>query len=392
MHWGGQQIELPCSFIFFCCVMPLQRPSRAVRPSPYKAEQLQPGLPCPIRRSYRSLHAVTSRQESVVETRSLLGNALEVRTAKPTMASGKRGPLADVNQSARDLESGMRHHWAQKWARYALSLADQSTYLSSIGQNSEALFRLFDDRAPATLKKHFTCWQRWASFCSTAGWNAADPTLPQLLDFLHGLSSGACLDRGKCRISSAAGVLSAMKFVCWKLGLSSFQTILDTPVVVAWKNHRNWDTICNREAVPLPLEIVCRLEDAVTSAGEDSLFICALLLMSWAGLRWSDIQRLDLSSVSFEHACLRGYCWRTKSQRRGMPWGCLVRGCLNKKWGVCLFEHIGQICQDHPKQDFLLAFGAKPMSYCCALAFFRRCLIAYCGISAEASLQFTLTR
>ena len=35
--------------------------------------------------------------------------------------------------------------------------------------------------------------------------------------------------------------------------------------------------------------------------------------MLWAGLRWSDAQRLDFESVILDGGSVRGWCWRTKT-------------------------------------------------------------------------------
>lgn len=48
----------------------------------------------------------------------------------------------------------------------------------------------------------------------------------------------------------------------------------------------------------MPFAAVKGFEAALPSASqEDRWFLCALLVMIWASLRWSDLQRLDLSSV-----------------------------------------------------------------------------------------------
>ena len=66
--------------------------------------------------------------------------------------------------------------------------------------------------------------------------------------------------------------------------------------------------------MPLPLIVVQRLEQALSAAPvEEHLSISAILLMVWASLRWSDAQRLRLSSVSFDGQHLKGFCWCTKS-------------------------------------------------------------------------------
>ena len=89
-------------------------------------------------------------------------------------------------------------------------------------------------------------------------------------------------------------------------------------LVAAWQNsaHRTWQRV--KEA--LLLWVFFRFEQALVEwAGEDSFLLSVLLVMAWASLRWSDMQRLDLASVVFGSDHLAGWCWRIKSSKRGMP-------------------------------------------------------------------------
>ena len=79
----------------------------------------------------------------------------------------------------------------------------------------------------------------------------------------------------------------------------------------------------------MPSEVVRSLEAALSSApDEDRWFLCGLLVMLRASLRWSDLQRMDPSSVSESPVAVCGWCWGTKSSKVGMPWSFLRRGFL----------------------------------------------------------------
>ena len=73
------------------------------------------------------------------------------------------------------------------------------------------------------------------------------------------------------------------------------------------------------EALPLPLFVVCELEWAsVTSEEEvDRFLIACFLTMLWAGLRFSDAQRVDLSSLQLSDGSLKAWCWRSKTSPTG---------------------------------------------------------------------------
>ena len=125
------------------------------------------------------------------------------------------------------------------------------------------------------FKGHFDGWQRWVTVCYTLDWELASPSLSHVLEFLRGLTVGSFVDRGRQRRRSAKSTLAAMSFAAFQFGLTSLQEVLQNPVVVAWKEERNWHTAWVKEAVPLPLELVRSFERAVVAgAGDDSLVEC----------------------------------------------------------------------------------------------------------------------
>ena len=131
------------------------------------------------------------------------------------------------------------------------------------GCSDDALLPLFLDRAPSTLRRHLCGWQRWATFCATAGISAGAPALPQLLNILQSLADGCRMDRVRGRSSdssSAKSVLTALCFVAHKLSLSQLSTLLVNPLVAAWKKGDCWNKARAKEALPLPLEVLSALE------------------------------------------------------------------------------------------------------------------------------------
>ena len=99
-----------------------------------------------------------------------------------------------------------------------------------------------------------------------------------------------------------------------------------------------------------------KLEQVVAGAsGDDRILLCAILLMAWGSLRWSDLQRLDLQSITSDATSIRGWCWRTKSSVRGMPWGVLRCGCAASNWGDVLFNVISEIRAQRPTCSGLLS-------------------------------------
>ena len=142
------------------------------------------------------------------------------------------------------------------------------------GWEVQKLKPLFLDRAPSTLKKHLCGWKLWVSFCAPLRWRPDCPSLPQLLDFLDALSEGCFADRGRQRKRSALSVLSAMGFAAFKFQLRQLCDTLQKPLVLAWNGASKWRQSHMKKALPLPLVVVQRLEEAVVSDPcEDGLML-----------------------------------------------------------------------------------------------------------------------
>ncbi len=209
-----------------------------------------------------------------------------------------------------------------RWVAVAESLRDCSSVLRPFPHLSgPALHFLFADREASTLSKHLSAWLRWCEFAKATQTNPGKPTPAAVLDFAQALSLGARVDRGCKRAARAQGVLQALKFVSSKLGLLDLMDGVSCPAVAAWVASGKWEQAPPREAVPLPLFVVAKLEMALKDSAEDAWLLGAILLMVWGGLRRSDVQRLQFSSLVIDDKSIRGWCWRTKSSKHGMPFG-----------------------------------------------------------------------
>ena len=111
-------------------------------------------------------------------------------------------------------------------------------------------------------------------------------------------------------------------------------------------------------------------------------------VLGWS-YRWSDLQRIDLSSVCCRSGVLRGLCWRTKSSRRDMVWGCHTIGFR----GMRSFFGALMPCDNSTQRG--ISFCRWPaLSYSIALTQFRRCLCAHGDADPEfsAKLPFILSK
>ena len=130
---------------------------------------------------------------------------------------------------------------------------------------------------------------------------------------------------GRC--GKAKGVVQALRLVALKLALKSLTRMLCSAPIAAWLASSKWSATSVKEALPLPLFAVVQLERALDSCEPGAWWpLVCFLLMLWAGLRWSDAQRLDFESVMLDSGSIRGWSWRTKTSAVGMPRGALCRG------------------------------------------------------------------
>ena len=151
--------------------------------------------------------------------------------------------------------------------------------------------------------------------------------LSQLLDFLDAVATGARSDRGRQRVSHAKGNVSAMKFAAYKLELQALSCVLEHAAVASWLKSKRWSSTASHQALPLPSSVARKFEQACMQCEpEDQFLIWTFLLMLCGALRWSDVQRIDFSTLVLDKVSLRGWSWRTKTSVTGMPWGVLVSG------------------------------------------------------------------
>ena len=195
--------------------------------------------------------------------------------------------------------------------------------------------------------------------------------------------------------STGAGPISAIKAVRWMTKVAdipSLQDIVYGSIISSYL--RSKIPRGRREAVPLALFIVLQSERRVLQTGcpmRDVILLGGFLACLYASLRFSDLQRINWSSIVFDYRTLRGSCWRTKTSATGQPFGLLGCGMLSRgehgwcfKWLQALdlagyINSTTDLGMDHP--DFLLPnvdeFGVvqplEAMSYPRALKLLRWC-------------------
>ena len=163
-----------------------------------------------------------------------------------------------------------------------------------------------------------------------------------------------------------------------------------------------------REALPLPIFVLAFCERyLLLEQGEPGLrlFMGALLVAANASLRFSDMQHVLWSSLQAAQDNVRAISFRTKSSRRGMPFGfvscdfCGDTASYYHSW-VCKYLHllgsewdavVARFGETIPDALFFISGTSEwqPMSYAQALSAFRGVLVL-AGMSPGEASSYTL--
>jgi hypothetical protein len=107
-------------------------------------------------------------------------------------------------------------------------------------------------------------------------------------------------------------------------------SFLESPLIQGWMKSKV--PADRRESLPLPLYVVVQWERRLLQANiplREIIIIGGFLLMIWTGLRFSDLQRVTITSVVCSASEIRGISWRTKTCSKGQPWGARASGFLS---------------------------------------------------------------
>ena len=200
--------------------------------------------------------------------------------------------------SSRGEDGKKRRKLALAWSGLAEDLRGDSDVLLSIPDKyGDQLAFIFEDRSSATLAKYLRGWQKWLDFCRGALVFPGHPSVASSLNFCDALASGAALDRGTKRVCRAKESVKSLKFVGHKLGLGPLLEGVCSPAVEAWLAQDEWKCAPVKEAVPLPLFVVAKLEHAIASRDlDDQWVIGCVLLMIWGGI---EMERRATSTIFY---------------------------------------------------------------------------------------------
>ena len=298
--------------------------------------------------------------------------------------SSRVGPIIGIG-SGRHAEELELQKWCDAWIATLTPFISQAPAFAELGFLAQSsLDRVLHQKAASTLRRHLPSWRLWSQFALHQNWPVYDPPLIDLVAFIQALVAN-----GKC-LGGAKSSLCSLKFVASLMGWKAWLDTLAHPVILAWCESPATGVPC-KEALPLPLFVVAAFEaqvheDLATSVTQNTLALVVFLMMVWGALRFSDIQRIDVSSIFLERGVVRGRCYRTKSARDGMPFGILTLG-LYAAWD----DGVLQLCNAMRQCDFLLTGpGGARANFAYALGLLRKLLVSVGGVLPEQACNYTL--
>ena len=247
------------------------------------------------------------------------------------------------------------------WLSLLESAGQQSTLFrdtASSDLSQEHRARVVERFAPSTMSAYLRMWDQWKSFCEAQSFSPWAPSSIQLADFFHVHSRSTSS-------SSALGHYKALVWVAKYAGLPTLTDMLGHAMVKSYSIATTPGV--RREAMPLPLSFISWLESEVVhekGTALDTLLMGCVLVLVWSSLRWSDAQWVSPADLVEDQDCIRGIALRTKSTKRGMPFGFLRSGFLghsvrvawSSKWLNVLRRSLATTARLHPgfKPDFLI--------------------------------------
>ena len=134
-------------------------------------------------------------------------------------------------------------------------------------------------------------------------------------------------------------MLRALSWLARTARMEALLNMVSNAIIQAFGWSGSLQPTDRKEALPLPMACVVAWEELVCNPASGTqlvLLLGAFLLAYHACLRFGDLQRIRLSSLSLTAQSLRGICWSTKTSCTGQPFAVTLTGlsgrCAVSSW------------------------------------------------------------
>ncbi|CAE7268325.1 unnamed protein product, partial [Symbiodinium microadriaticum] len=359
-----------------CCAQPCDMVD-----CPYGHPPCQKPLRSPPEQDLHETHRCSKCKE-------VLFDDLIVELGTEALSMGRQLVLALVQPNSTRKASQLRMQacctaWCQI-VRLISNASDLFNSLQSCKDTDKHISAVLREYRPGTLERYLRIAWLLVIFISSSDAGFSDIALHHLLDFLAAARASHSQDREVHQIS-AQSAIKALRWLSRQAQWNALAIALDSPVIKAYAVQGTAKD--RREALPIPWCLVASWEQVLCqprTALCTKLALGAMLLATHASLRFGDVQRIDISSLSLSCSALHGTCYATKTTNMGQPFAVALGGisgrdiasCWTLHWLASLRIALEQSNTPKHQVDFLW-FNAQPelaklqelapASYCTAM-------------------------
>ena len=307
-------------------------------------------------------------------------SSLPAQALGPTAKCHPPRPLRVQPNSTRKASQLWMQACCASWCQIMHHIAEASDLFQSLQGCKEAdkhMSAVFREYRPGTLERYLRIAWLIVMFLSSS-------EIVHLLDFLAAARASHSQDREVHQIS-AQSAIKALRWLSRQAQWNALATALDSPVIKAYAVRGTAKD--RREALPIPWCLVASWEQIVClprTALCTKLALGAMLLATHASLRFGDVQRIDVPSLSLSCSAMHGTCYATKTTNMGQPFAVALGGisgrdtasCWTLHWLAALRSALEYTNTPRDRVDFLW-FNAQPelarlqeiapASYCAAM-------------------------
>ena len=267
----------------------------------------------------------------------------------PPGAAGAPTPRSHLVQppSAKAALSSRRQRCVSTWSGLLQALGSASLLWTQIQQAvnvADHVATSVRKYSVGTLEAYLSLCLRFLDFCVCTGFQVGTLTLAALADYLQACAESHKQDRTSCKLAPKQA-LKALSWLARIAELPCLKDLLARPLIAAFRTDSDFKD--RKEALPLPLAALCAWERALSDTScptQLALLLGGLLLAAHASLRFGDLQRISLDSLSLTASALRGICWATKTSSSGQPFAVTFTGITGRdiasSWVLHWLRHV----------------------------------------------------
>ena len=288
----------------------------------------KPGVRWPL-----SLHPQTGDSAS----QSPFGKSTAVITVSDQHPPGKKQKLPIKAPSSGPVQLTRVAHASRcqvvlnLWSKFVPLFSVVSPMLANIECSvyaSDHSARFLDQFAATALVKYLTAILAWYQICvdmHVDPWTLSDSQLADVI------CASSLARRANGEGPKHSMTLKALRWAHKRLQIACLACVFE-PICNSFHTQKTLGD--RRESLPFSLFILCQWERRLLSSNCSEFEVIVLgsfLFLVWSGLRFSDMQRSNLSSWQFTLDELRGISWRTKTAAN-VSFGLISKGFLS--WGT----------------------------------------------------------